>query len=460
MKISKLYLKIFLSFLTVLIVAEVVLFGIFLSGRLPEPLIRNVVEKAVMTRALITREIGDAQFSPQTLRERLAPLVNLLGKGFGTKIWLMDAAGFVVVKNFEGKALPPTDDLNPIEQKISESVRLFTLKDRNHRSIFMKFSLRLHDGTQLTCHMFLHKRPHKEEEWFLKGLMLLTLLGALLIIPVSRTITRPILRLSEAADRLGQGDFSQRAPEKGGDEVAVLARKFNTMAQNLEKMVMSGKELTANLSHELRSPLARMRVSLQLLLEQTGEEHAAFRTMLLSKMQGEIENMDTLIGNILALSKLDMREPPPRNDKLDVSARIQSLLDSYGPMLAKQHLSLATDLHSTPPLLCHAHSISILLDNVLNNAIKYTADGGTISVRLQAGEDMLQIKICNPHPPLVEKDLSDMFQPFHRLDKGKMAGTGLGLATAKKIVTLHEGSIHAAYESGNVCIFIKLPTTV
>lgn len=460
LRVSKLYRKILLSFLAVLIAVEAIVLGIFLQGGPPAPVVRNMVERTAMTRDLFEKEMRDIPYSPQALESRLEPLAILLGKGFHARIWITDAAGNVVLRTFKGKTPSFPQLKTPVDQNIFPDVRLSVIHhDQTNRSLLMLTPLRLEDTPELTVHVLMNKRAHKEEKWFLRGLLLLTFLGALFFIPVSRTITKPLRELSEAADRLGEGDLSQRAKVRGKDEVAVLARKFNVMAENLEKMVMSGKELTANLSHELRSPLARMRVSLQILMEQKkqGAQSEALCSQLLGKLQTEIEKMDTLIGHILDLSKLDMREPLPREDMVDPSGQLKSLIDSYGPMLEKGEFHLEANYAETPRLRCHRHSLAILLDNVLGNAIKYTPNGGTITVTLQSAEDAACIRICNDHPPLTEQQLEDMFQPFHRLDKGKKAGTGLGLVAASKIVQIHRGSISATYASGRVCIRISLP---
>nr|WP_231117048.1 HAMP domain-containing sensor histidine kinase [Pseudodesulfovibrio alkaliphilus] len=311
----------------------------------------------------------------------------------------------------------------------------------------------------MTAHILHAKHPPREQEWFLKGLVLLTCLSAVFIIPVSRRITRPILKLAETVERLGQGDFSRRVDEKGHDEVAVLARKFNRMAGSLEKMVSSGKELTAHLSHELRSPLARLRISLQMLLERNEQGRTDGNATLLAGMRDEIEHMDNLIGKMLALSKLDMREPPPRTDSVDLAGLIAELIDNYGPMAASRNLRLSADLAAVPPLACQGMYIRSLVDNVLGNAIKYAGQGGKVAVSLRQEARALVMRVANSHPPLTEEELSAMFIPFHRLNRSEESGTGLGLATAQRIAALHEGCIEAingTLPDGESCLIVTV----
>ncbi len=455
MKISKLYLKIFLGVVAVLVVADIIAFVILISEEMPGHRVHMFTDKMEMARDLVEQELRHTRSRMGSPAESIPPLIRLLAKGNSARVWITGAQDGILFKSFDKSPhLPiPNEDMIPLYD--DDGLQLYSCNASGTHSVYLTADIREHGRQQLQLHMFISKRGHREEEWLLHGMVMMTVLSALFLIPVSRTITRPLHQLSEAADRLGRGDFSQRAPEKGKDEVAVLARKFNSMAASLEQMVLSGKELTANLSHELRSPLARMRIALQMALEQG--EKGQDNTRFLDKIRNTIESMDVLIGHILELSKLDLREPPPRTDKVNIQALLLSLLDTYSPMVEQKRLKVRTgELMETPRLRCHAPYINIMLDNVLGNAVKYTAPDGKISMKLWS-DNALHIEVDNEHPQLSEKDLSDMFIPFHRLDKGKEAGTGLGLATASKIAALHEGAITAAWESGIFQLRIDLP---
>jgi len=456
MSISRLYLKLFLAFVAVLIAADAIVFSIVLSNEMPPPMIRNLVEKAELGAMLIQREMEGKETSPQAIKRTLTPLLKLLGKGFNAHIWLTDDAKNLIVSNFEGTPPEVDGELSPVTLE-GTSVKLFAIHTNSYRRIYIEMPMVLRNQPPLTTHVLMGKRQRKEEVWFFKGLLLLTALSALFIIPVSRRITRPILQLSEAADRLGKGDFSQRVPEKGKDEVAVLARKFNRMANHLEEMVKSGKELTAHVSHELRSPLARMRISLQLIMERDTTSAKDTLDRQVAKIENEIENMDAIIGHLLAFSKLDLREPPPRTDSIDVAQCFQHKIDQFDTMIEQKALTVTTSLEGIPGYVCNAHAISVVLENLLGNAIKYTAPNGTMSARVALHDGNIEINLSNSHAPLSKKDLVDMFTPFQRLDKGREAGTGLGLAATKKIVEKHGGTIQATYESGCVCMNITLP---
>jgi two-component system sensor histidine kinase CpxA len=459
MKITRLYLKIFFAFVAVLVAAEAVVFGFVLSMKMHPPFFRDSLERVMVIDMLVERELADAPTTPKAVNSRIKPLLDVLAAGLHGDIWLTDDRGAPVSASFDGPPPDIEDDLKSVNLKAPEGVRFFLVENRKYRSVYLDSEIALHDGTAMTVHVLYGKHPPREEEWFLKGLILLTCLGALFIIPVSRRITRPILKLAETAERLGQGDFSRRVEEKGHDEVAVLARKFNRMAGRLEKMVLSGKELTAQLSHELRSPLARMRISLQMILERTESGQGADNTTLLTGMRDEIEHMDALIGRMLDLSKLDLREPPPRTDSVDVAGLLRELLGHYGPMIDRRSIRIEADLSETPRLLCQGINLRCLMDNVLGNAIKYAGDQGMVALLLRLEGKNLEVRVSNSHAPLSEDELTAMFIPFHRLGRGSETGSGLGLATAQRIVTMHDGSIEASnghFPDGEDCLTITI----
>ncbi|GAB7023587.1 sensor histidine kinase [Salidesulfovibrio brasiliensis] len=455
MRFGKLYFKIILAFIAVLVAAEVVVYTLVHSGKIHPPFFRNTVEQAAMIDLLIEREMTGQPATEAVLRERVDPLLHLLVKGFDGHLWITDANGRVVSASMDGPPPPLDGELGEVSMDKPDNIRFYTLHREKTRSVYLTSAIVL-GGRNFTVHLLYGEHPRRAERWFFHGLLLLTFFGALFIFPVSRMITKPIRRLTDASERLGRGDFSRRVPERGRDEVAELARKFNRMADRLERMVMSGKELTAHLSHELRSPLARLRISLQMVMERE-EETTGQSAKLLEGMQEEIEHMDWLIGRILDLSKLDMQGPPSLEDRVDVPAQLSALLKKYEPMVESRGVRLSTDLSETPELRGHAHAVEVLFDNILANAFKYTVEGGEIRVAASAGPDWIAVKICNTHPPLSDKDLSAMFMPFHRLDPGEAEGTGIGLAAASRIVELHHGTIAASNEDGMVCIRVSLP---
>lgn len=456
MMVSKLYLKIFFAFVAVLIVAEIIVYSVIFSGRIHPPFFFSAVQDTVTVGRIVQTKMEDVPVSRRNLEETVAPVLELLAAASRKSIWLSDTAGRMLTSSFEGPTPHIGEYLVPVNMPTDENVKFYKVDAEDYRSIFVTTPITLHDGTQLVLNVLFGKHPRRNEQaFFLKTFLLLTVLGAIFIIPVSRRITRPVLQLAESAERLGKGDFSQRVSEKGNDEVALLAKKFNRMSEGLEKMVMAGKSLTAHLSHELRSPLARMRMSIQMLTEKVEQGKSLENDTLLEGIQEEIVHMDELIGSMLELSKLDMQEPPAMTDQVNLADDLRAMLGRYAIMMEKKGITAVEEIEPVPELACSARGMGVLLDNIVGNAVKYTDEGGRLTVALRMQDHAIHLRVCNTHEPLSEPELKSIFEPFQRLGSGT-DGSGLGLFAARKIVGLHKGEIWAENESG-VCINIRLP---
>lgn len=271
-----------------------------------------------------------------------------------------------------------------------------------------------------------------------------------------QTFDQPTEKLTASAAKLGQGDLKQRVEIKGKDEIAELAGAFNHMTESLEKIVKSSRELTANVSHEIRSPLARMRITLEMLKERIEDGQTQGCDNFIDGMQSEIIHMDELIGKIIEFSKLDMHKSPSMNEIVDLKAMIDDLLAQYEHIAARNSLNVETDLEEIKLQNCNRNGIRIILDNILGNSFKYTEQEGSITVRLFREKNYTRIEVTNTHAPLEEKDLEEIFNPFHRLKGQEISGSGLGLAVARKIAHIHGGEINAENSGNGFRIIVAL----
>ncbi|WP_147820610.1 sensor histidine kinase [Salidesulfovibrio onnuriiensis] len=309
----------------------------------------------------------------------------------------------------------------------------------------------------LTIHILHPWRKHREEQWFMNGLLLMSVVAALLLIPCSRRITKPLNELTRSARKMAEGDFSPRVQARARDELSVLAGAFNHMAESLEKMIRGGRELTANLSHELRSPLARIRFSQQIILDKVESGKTDGVLDHVRKMEAEIDHMDGLIDEIIALSKRDLQEAPPRNDVVDMAALLDEAMERQQQLMQQKSVSMARAFEPMPGYRCNESDMRIVLDNVLSNAVKYCPEGSAISVGGRADGGFISLRITNPYPPLSEEELETVFLPFKRLGYEDVDGSGLGLAFARKIVEEHGGSMQASNEPEGFRMTLRLP---
>jgi two-component system sensor histidine kinase CpxA len=229
------------------------------------------------------------------------------------------------------------------------------------------------------------------------------------------------------------------------------------MADKLEKMIKAGKELTAHLSHELRSPLARIRVAEELLREKLPKEDPTHWEGYLNDIREDIEEMDHLIGRILELSKLDLHERPLKLEAFNPSELMDNLLERFGPILNQKDLHLTKDISYDPPFFGDKEILRTALLNILDNATKFVPEKGHLIVKMNSDGPSLIITVTNTFQALPKEDLSRIFEPFSRTGRSHATGYGLGLAITKKIIEKHGGHIEAFNSVEGLEIQIRLP---
>ncbi|WP_419778578.1 sensor histidine kinase [Maridesulfovibrio sp.] len=442
MRISRTYLKIFLSFLMVLVVSELVIYGLLHMSWDKSPRVHHMERQLFTVKDLAEMELGGIHTSPEKEKEILTPLLETLSKSLEAYIWITDPYGKVVASS--SPTIPDMREFTDGDTARSrEGTYVYKKRNDGMKSVYGVYTGKLPQGYPFTYHLYHSFRKFDEESWFIRAQIILTIIAAIFLIPVSRRVVRPLKELTVSASRMGKGDLKQRVAIKGKDEIAELGQAFNHMAEGLEKMVKSSRELTANVSHELRSPLARMRISLEMLKERIESGNTAGCDAFVNGMQAEITHMDELIGRIIEFSKLDMHKPPVMNETADMRELLTDLLEQYKCVAERNNLNLQTGLADLKLSNCNRNGIRIILDNILGNAFKYTESGGNISVNLDQYGKAVRVQVTNTHAPLPEEDLEEIFNPFHRLKAQEIPGSGLGLAAAKKIVRIHGGEIRA-----------------
>lgn len=282
-------------------------------------------------------------------------------------------------------------------------------------------------------------RPPLGFVWMLGVVGVAVALGAF---PVVRRLLKRLEVLQRSVQSLGEGDLSIRVPVQGHDEVADLSRQFNAAAGRIESLVQSHKSLLANASHELRSPLTRIRMGLELM--GTGQPAPAFRAEILHN----IAELDQLVDEILLASRLDA---------LEADIGTVELVDLVG-LAAEECARVGADLDAGSGVLEVAGVAKLLrraLRNLLENARRYSQ--GDITVVLYRSGNMAEVHVCDQGPGVPEALRERIFEPFFRLPGAseRAGGVGLGLALVRSIAARHQGSAHCqAGVAGKGAVFV------
>jgi len=266
------------------------------------------------------------------------------------------------------------------------------------------------------------------------------------VFPIIRRLTQRLEALQRSVQRFGEGDLSVRVPAQGHDEVAHLARQFNAAAERVEALLKAHKSLLANASHELRSPLARIRMGLELM--GTQPPSAALR----EELQRNIAELDQLVEEILLASRLDVREADVgSSEHVDLVGLAAEECARSGAELAVQADGL--EVQAVARLLRRA------LRNLLENARRYSH--GPVSVTLVRHADMAEVRVCDQGPGVPAALRERIFEPFYRLPGAseRAGGVGLGLALVRSIARRHQGTVHCEDNprGPGACFVLRLP---
>ena len=276
----------------------------------------------------------------------------------------------------------------------------------------------------------------------LHDLLVYSVAGGIFCWFVSRHLTKPLHRLGEAAAGIAEGRLSTRVDSSlrmRRDEIADLASNFDLMAERIEALVTGQRRLLGDVSHELRSPLARLIVALSLVKQGHPEE----ATENLERIGTEARRIDALIGQLLALTRIDSGVDRGSPAPFDLTALVQEVA-SDGDFEARAHNRSVVITQADP---CTVNGfeepLRSAVENVVRNAIRHTAEGTAVSISLevQGGRALLRVRDHGPGVP--PSMLSDIFQPFRRIPDGNSDGAGLGLAIAERAVNIHRGAIRA-----------------
>jgi two-component system, OmpR family, sensor histidine kinase BaeS len=287
--------------------------------------------------------------------------------------------------------------------------------------------------------------------------LVVLLLATLASMIFARRLGLPLRWMADRAKRIADGDYAARVAMDRGDEIGELGRDFDAMAEALQRNREARQRWTAEISHELRTPIAVMRAELDALEDGVRQ----FDAQALHSLSAETERLTRLVEDLYQLSLADAGALAYRFESQDLAELLREALATQAKALDKAGLMLETELVASAPVEADAGRLGQLWANLAANSCRYTDRGGRVRVSLQAGPGHWRLVWEDSTPGVPEAALSQLFDPLYRVDASRsraLAGAGLGLAIVRRIVDAHGARIWAeASNLGGVSIVVEWP---
>jgi signal transduction histidine kinase len=452
---QRIYWKLFLAFLaSIILTSAVMVLTYFVFA--PEIEVHPHIKKSLLdeTRSIAERISASLAASPASL----ADIIEKIHTTENANIRVFDLRGRELAARM--------DERLKSTRRISSTSIEDTLRTGEHLDlIFPRWihvvSMPLKRGQQPVAILQVYY-PLIEKSIFPQGaptLILLFLLGGMTAV-FSRWLTRPVRELTRGVRGMSMGSFGATVNIRSQDEIGELGKAFNEMSRRLAEFHKSRTELLADISHEIRSPLARIQTDAEILIDrEMGKEDEAQHLQAICE---EVRHIDQLIDDLLMLSRLENNQLTIERTRVVPGDLLSREVLRFILQAGEKSVTLNQEIASgLPPVMLDEKRIGQVISNLLANAIRYTPANGTITIgaKMSNGEIILWVRDTGEGIP--QEDLPYIFDRFYRVDKSRSrstGGTGLGLAIAKRFVEAHGGSIRAESEAGKgTTITVALP---
>ncbi len=439
--------KMFLSFWAALIVTIVL--TVFVQPTRNEA--NHAAFRESMSRLLVVQSRAYIQDIEEGRQPEVRAAVEALGRSSGIQFYLLDENGTEVT----GRALP-----EDVQRALSEE------DNENPEIITREIADDQENQYRMVAHFSGARRARLRFWFWFPRLSLLFVTTGVACFGLARYLTKPIVRLRAAAQQLADGSLQARA-ELGGsrkDEIALLVNDFNRMAERIATLITAQRRLMTDISHELRSPLARLSIAIGLLRKKTGPDAAP----MLDRVEIEPERLDQMIGELLALSAVESGPAQSANVEINLADLATEIADDADYEAKGRDCHVRLTIQDECVVSGNSELLHRAVENVVRNAVRYTAPASTVDMTIQAeaaggGSKVAVLRVRDHGPGVPEDEAQNIFRPFYRLADARdrqSGGTGLGLAISERAVVLHGGQIAAANApGGGLIVEIRLPVT-
>lgn len=296
-------------------------------------------------------------------------------------------------------------------------------------------------------------------------LLIVLLTGGVLCYLLARHITTPVVKLRAATRQLAQGDLTARVGRTGGvlrrDELTGLASDFDRMAGRLESLMEAQHRLLGDISHELRSPLWRLSLALGLARRHSDEGDRDALAKDFARIERETERLNTLIGQLLTMSRLENEATLLDTESIDVAQLMREVAENTNFEATSNRREVCLAAVGTCRVSGNRELLYSALENVVRNALRYTPEGTSVDFALDCVGDYARITVRDHGPGVPQDALADIFRPFYRIATARdrrSGGAGLGLAITERAVRAHGGTVTAAnVPDGGLVVELLLP---
>jgi signal transduction histidine kinase len=278
---------------------------------------------------------------------------------------------------------------------------------------------------------------------------------------LARGMTQPLRDMAAAARRMEVGDYAVRVHTSNRDEVGQLAQAFNRMSGELEQLERTRRDLVANVSHELKTPIAAIRAHLENLLDGVEQPDPA----TLQVMLDQSDRLGRLVDQLLDLSRLESGEVPLHREDVAVGSLVSRVVSEISVAHAASEVSIVRDIdEDLPPVDADSERLHQVLYNLVDNAVRYTPPGGQVTIAAHRRDGAIELSVADTGVGIEPEHLPHLFDRFYRVDAARSrdeGGTGIGLAIARSVVEAHGGHIRADSQLGHGSVFtVDLPAAL
>ncbi|HET6266192.1 MAG TPA: HAMP domain-containing sensor histidine kinase, partial [Acidobacteriota bacterium] len=406
---SRIYLKLYASFVIIFLLTIFIV--VFLSSRFYGTTVRREFGEYFSAQAHFLqreylRNCGASQGGMQSPDCKI--FLQNLNQMMRLRVWVISPEGKVLVSEQEGDPPVTKDEIS--RASAGEFVSTISMTEPAH--VLVPVADRPGPPTALVVLERQFGPRHGPRLPPIFDLTLAALVLAVLVLPLSLRITRPVRELHNLAQEWSEGKLEKRAKISGNDEIAGLAAVFNGMAENLERMLRQRKEFLALISHELKSPLSRIKIAVEMLREKASAHDAG----LLDGIDKEINMSEELIDQLLALSRIEMQVPETRAQEIDVTAVLKNAIQNSRPLADVENIAIQMEPASAQSVKIMGDALQLehAFSNILENAIKFSAAGSSVETDVQRDTGFVRIRFLDQGVGMDPAEYQKVFEPFYR----------------------------------------------